>query len=424
MSTLLRQVREHGSLAPFGQKGDDEFPFNIPPNEIFDDAHLTIQFTRLNAGVSLASQPAAGQTGAAKVVVHWWYDGCSDVKYEVEAHSKSRLPQSRTAKTRFLPSRCGFHFNNSFLPRPDLILNSPFGAIGIGDASKGLCGGMVLAALDYFQAGVAIPADTTPPNGGPLFDFIVRRLFDSFNLPAGVVKYMDLMNPLLPDHETDMSKAGLAPHGRAWRMIREEWPPIKADLDAGRPSPISLIRVKTADFTQLGQNHQVMAYDYDLSGNDLQLYIYDPNSCNDDSVRMQLNIGDPEHTTPVTYSNGGPVYCFFHTPYAFAVPPTLLTPGRVLLFEDADFGGRFKDVRNGDPDLTATDGGFFNDRVSSLVVLSGNWAFYRDVRFGVPYLHAGKPVVLGPGLYRLVGDVGIQNDDLSSLKAVTDPPNH
>ena len=287
MSTVLKQVREHGSLAPFGSKGNDEFNIVIPPGEVFDDVHLTVQYTRLNAGASVQSQPAPGQTGSAKVVIHWWYDGLSDVKYEVEAHSKSTAPQPRTPKTSFLPRRNGFHFNNSFAPRPDLILQTPFGNIAIGDASKGLCGGMAFAATDFFMAGQSIPADNTPPNGGPLFDYIVKRLFDSFNLPAGVVKYMDLMNPLLPDHETDMSKAGLAPHGRAWRMIREEWPQIKADLDAGRPCPLGLVCVKTADFTKLGENHQVTAYDYELTGNDLKLYIYDPNDHDNNNIRMQ-----------------------------------------------------------------------------------------------------------------------------------------
>lgn len=424
MSTVLNEVREHGTIAPFGKKGDDEFTIVIPPGETFDDVHLTIQSTRLSAGANIASKPAAGQTGSAKVIVHWWYDAASDVKYQVEAHAKSAAPQPRTPKTAFLPNRNGFHFNNSFPPRPDLILQTPFGNIPIGDASKGLCGGMVYAALDHFLAGQSIPADNTPPNGGPLFDFIVQRLFDSFDIPGGVVKYMDLMNPLLPDHETDMSKLGLAPHGRAWRMIREEWPRIKADLDAGRPCPLGLVCVKTADFTRLGENHQVMAYDYELTGNDLKLYICDPNEHDNNSVRMQLNIGAPDHTTPVAYSTGKTVFCFFKSTYSFRVPPSVLVPGRVLLFEHADYGGRMKDVQNGDPDLTASDGGFFNDRVSSIVVLAGNWTFYKNTRFGGPYVRNGKPVVVGPGMYRFVADLGIQNDDLSSLKAVTDPPNH
>jgi hypothetical protein len=51
----------------------------------------------------------------------------------------------------------GFHFNNEFPPRPDVTINvPPIGIIGIGDASNGLCGGMVYAARDFFDAALPI----------------------------------------------------------------------------------------------------------------------------------------------------------------------------------------------------------------------------------------------------------------------------
>lgn len=52
-----------------------------------------------------------------------------------------------------------------------------------------------------------------------MFTFIVDRLFDSFNLLGGPAMYYHLMNPALPDHEIWVSRAGLAPHGRAARLI-------------------------------------------------------------------------------------------------------------------------------------------------------------------------------------------------------------
>jgi len=99
-------------------------------------------------------------------------------------------------------------------------------------------------------------------------------------------------------------------------------------------------------------------------------------------------------------------------------------PGRLFLFEHNEYEGRFKLVENSNEDLTRQEGAFFNDRVSSVVIVKGNWCFYRDAHFSKPYLYSGRPVVLGPGMYHDVTSVDIANDDLSSLLCVLDPPNH
>lgn len=220
----------------------------------------------------------------------------------------------------FLPSTSGFHFSNAFQQVPDIKIDILGNQIGIGNASNGLCGGMVFAVRDYFEAGIPIPSDTIPPLTGPLFDYIVKRLLDSFNLPKGPIIYMSLMNPALPDHETWATTAGFATHGRAWMMINSEWPKIKADIDSGHLSPMALIEVKTLDPTQMGHNHQVLAYGYDLNGSDLTIHLYDPNSPNSDGVTLTLNISDPQHTTDVTFSSGSSVWCFFHPDYQFSTP--------------------------------------------------------------------------------------------------------
>ena len=74
-------------------------------------------------------------------------------------------------------------------------------SIPIGDASNGLCGGMAFAARDYFEAGRIPPNGTTAPGEGRLFDFLCERLFDSFDLPMGPARYLELMSPLLADGE-------------------------------------------------------------------------------------------------------------------------------------------------------------------------------------------------------------------------------
>lgn len=323
MTTLLRQSKSHGTLGPFGKKGEDRFIFNVPADEIFDSCVLTIVGVRLSAGASIAAQPSSGATGALEVVVHWWHEGGSEVGYKIEAFSRARgvSPGRSKRVPGFLPSTRGFEFSNTaFAHRPDLILKTPFGNLELGDAHLGLCGGMVYAARDYFEARMPIPPGDTNPDSGPLFDFILHRLFDSFDIPAGVAKYLELMDDRLPDHETDLSRLGLAPHGRSWRMIIEEWPLIKADLDAGHLSPLGLVHVKSRDFTKLGDNHQVLAYGYDLLGDDLTLRIYDPNAPRNDNVTLGISLAQPDHTKQVKWA-GSPVYSFFRSKYNFEAPP-------------------------------------------------------------------------------------------------------
>src|SRR5262249_55852762 len=85
----------------------------------------------------------------------------------------------------------------------------------------------------------------------------------------------------------------------------------------------------------------------------------------------------------------------------------------VILFEHAQFHGQHKHVFGPEPNLNAADDNYFNDKVSSLVVLEGNWAFFPDSGFKpAPY-----PAILGPGSYHVL-PAGIKNDDMSSLQPV------
>jgi hypothetical protein len=83
--------------------------------------------------------------------------------------------------------------------------------------------------------------------------------------------------------------------------------------------------------------------------------------------------------------------------------------GHAILFEHANFHGRHKHLFRGETNLNASDDSLFNDRVSSIGVLAGNWIFYQDSGFRFPY----QPI-LAPGLYPFVGSVGIRDNDISS----------
>ena len=219
----------------------------------------------------------------------------------------------------FEPTTSGLHFENYYPHEPTITVKLPTGqTLGIGDAANGLCGGMAFTVRDYFEADRPIPADTQAPTAGtPLYQFIVKRLLDSFNLPLGIGRYLELMQPAYPD-----VSLGFGLPGRASVMLNTEWPRIKQDLDAGHPVPLGLVKVKSSAVQDLGKNHQVLTYGYDLDDTDLTLWLYDPNYPDRDDVCMRLSIASTRIPVGVTYiPSSETVICFFHTPYTAQVPP-------------------------------------------------------------------------------------------------------
>jgi hypothetical protein len=225
----------------------------------------------------------------------------------------------------FLPTTFGFRFANDFPHVPVRHIGVPgVVSLPIGDASNGLCGGMAFAARDYFEVGRPPPQDTAAPGQGPLFDYLVDRLFDSFHLPWGPARYLELMNPALPDGETLWSRLGLLPHGRGWRMANREWPAVQAEIDAGHPSPLGLVKVKSANPFDLKEDHQVLAYGYALTGATLTLELYDPNWPGRNDVTLTLYLANAARGAPVgSFPSGDPVFAFFRVPYT---PPRAPPP--------------------------------------------------------------------------------------------------
>jgi len=207
----------------------------------------------------------------------------------------------------FLPSRHGFAFTNTWPSQPAILLPAGSRRLGIGNAARGLCGGMVFAAADYWHARVE-PPSARPAAGTPLYQFIVRRLIDSWQLPAGVARYYQWMNR--PDADV------------ARRTIGGQWPRIRAILDTGRPAALGVVTVATAWPGALGRNHQVLACGYSAAGSAVSIRVYDPNSGQNDGVRIGFDTAPPggaafEHNLGIAL----PVRGFFLTGYAPAVPP-------------------------------------------------------------------------------------------------------
>jgi hypothetical protein len=245
----------------------------------------------------------------------------------------------------FLPSVNGLHFVNMFPQGPVVLVDlPPFGKVALGDASGGLCGGMVFTVRDVFDTpGLAPLADTAIPGPEtPLFKYIAARLVDSFDLPhAGFAKYYDWM--IAPDHDMGFPPFFVV-RGIAWKTIVEEWNVrIQRDLDAGQLCPLGLVTVASSNPGDMGHNHQVLAYGYDLDDTHLTLHIYDPNTwpATADDVRISLSLANPTQTTPISHNVNinNPVRGFFRVPYTHH-DPTLLEPPAPLRIGPADTQSR------------------------------------------------------------------------------------
>ncbi len=223
----------------------------------------------------------------------------------------------------FAPSHNAFLFPNSWAHVPAFTVDVAGVSVPIGDAARGLCGGMAYAVRDYFEAGRPVPTDSSTPSSGPLYEFIGRRLKDSFDLPLGPATYMELM--AAPDGDKSIPILGWI-LGRRRRGIASrtvsELQTICGEIDSGRLSCLGLVCTRGSNPLDLGKNHQVLAYRYEVTGDLTSVWVYDPNRPGRDDVYLRLSTGHPASPTPIDFVNGSEdVRGFFRTTYRPASPP-------------------------------------------------------------------------------------------------------
>jgi len=188
----------------------------------------------------------------------------------------------------------GFLWNKLFNSSPTAL-----GALGIEGvdeenwmpithADAGMCGGMVFAVMDYYAAHLLPPEQKTPPNNQNdiLFEFIRDRLWDSFDVAGQGYRVLAYSSPHYPNGDEGVSQTVGLTKGRAWITYREAWAEIQADIDAGRLSPIGLVQTDNFD---IGENHQVLVYAYVKDGQDVTLFIYDPNEAQQE-ITLKFNV--------------------------------------------------------------------------------------------------------------------------------------
>jgi hypothetical protein len=204
----------------------------------------------------------------------------------------------------FLPSVHGFQFVNSWPRTPAWLLDLGLVQVGIGDVSRGLCGGMVFAARDRFEQGAAVEPDAAPPQfGSALFREIVRRQWASFGALLTVPLRFWLSSALGNERS------------RARASVRRAWPAIRADIDAGRLSMVGLVREAGFNPLNTGMGHQVVAYRYATSTDRIEIGVYDPNHPGDDAVELRLDRGVGGEIRHVQ-STGEPLLGLLDLPYS------------------------------------------------------------------------------------------------------------
>jgi hypothetical protein len=204
----------------------------------------------------------------------------------------------------FLPSRYGFQFLNNWPSNPARIVNLGRLRIPIGDTGRGLCGGMAFAARDRFERAEPAPLDgAPPPPGTALFKEIVDRQFASFGTLFSV--------PL----RFWLASAG-SQAGRTRETIQRAWPEIRADIDAGRPPMVGLIRLAGFNPLALGLGHQVVAYRYAETATQVTMGIYDPNHPGMDTVDVGFEQASSDGGIRMWQSTGESVIGLLHLPWS------------------------------------------------------------------------------------------------------------
>ncbi len=206
----------------------------------------------------------------------------------------------------FRPSVNGFPFANAWPHVAPIRLGVGAASVGVGDASRGLCGGMVFTVADLAASGIPTPRDPQPADGSRRFRYIVRRQVESFDwlrLPARF--YAEMVSSAERRARTSLAAAASA----------------REAIDAGRLAMLGLVRVASRNPLRLTENHQVLAWRYADDGASLRLGLYDPNHPGDDAVELALELGDDRRTIgSMRQSTGEPLLGILVAPYVAADP--------------------------------------------------------------------------------------------------------
>ncbi len=240
-------------------------------------------------------------------------------------------------KDGFRPSRDGFSFRNTFKgsPLPAMVRNAQSGPlkmfkdrVGGGLPTEfGLCGGMSLAAADFYLC-KALPKEraTPPATGSTLYEYLYQRQTDSMGtLGVMAVKFWKWMN--LPE---------LADTGEGTAQLSAaEFKGVLKRLQRRELVPIGLVYTSASEGGRLWENHQVLGYGVvEKRKGVYDVQLYDPNFPRDD--RCVLRVTELPDEVPAAVravrinGKGGvkKVRGFFAMPYQPRIPEKGLRSGK------------------------------------------------------------------------------------------------
>ncbi len=182
----------------------------------------------------------------------------------VYAGIEGYIKESAPVMTRFVPSVHGFKFYNDFTTTV------------AGIDFRGLCGGMAYSALDYFNSGLPIPSETTPPPDGTILrNYIFNRQQNS--TLDNLDKWGELTINPFGSRTQEFFNWGI--QGYNGGRLEE----LKNEINAGKPVPLGLYKGGNGGFVT---HHQVLAIGYDTGSyngrfgegaNQVKIFIYDSN---------------------------------------------------------------------------------------------------------------------------------------------------
>ncbi|MEO3810037.1 hypothetical protein ABGB17_13645 [Sphaerisporangium sp. B11E5] len=195
------------------------------------------------------------------------------------------------------------------------ILRADENWLPLTHADAGMCGGMVYAVMDHFVHNLDPTQRRQPTTADdPFFRYLRDRLWESFDVGGRGIRFLAYSSPHYPNGDEGVIQTLGLTRGRSWVTYREAWPEIQADIDAGRLSPVGLIQ---SDDLDIGTNHQVLVYGYKKDGQDVELYVYDPNYPRKEVVH-RFNVTATDGEVHVSVSGTGTTYphrifAFFRT---------------------------------------------------------------------------------------------------------------
>lgn len=268
-------------------------------------------------------------------VVSPLFDGSNNAKEKLDMNQRSSAEVTAVSQGSANPTKkvftnfrheYGFKFKNDYQSIAKVLSDKYIpDFIKKGDLTftiQGRCGGMAYAALDYWYAHKMIPGYTgqTPSNDAPLSQYIFHRFYDSLDFPySGVNKnaldtifktFGGLALSVLPgigiDDMEEVPKfifyTWTNDHKWACKCVlgvctpcipgvrdstNKEIPKVTSSLDKGKPVVLGLIGARA--LSDLGRNHQVVAYGYEYFKDDRTyiFYIYDPNHATTETYKFK-----------------------------------------------------------------------------------------------------------------------------------------